>query len=132
MPATRVPTASSTNATGGCGVERIVEVDVAANAVLDIELVRPGGEWMVYGSGTPQFALPFFAMAARNITLCVMFVCTLDEAERRAVIDSLTRLLANGRVIHRMAERLPLAQIADAHARIERGQVPCNIVLALD
>lgn len=120
------------DATGGCGVDRIVEVDVAANAVMDIGLVRPGGEWMVYGSGTPQFALPFFALAARNITLRVILVYTLDEAERRAVIDTLTRLLATGRVVHRIAERLPLAQIADAHARIEQGQVVGNVVLALD
>ena len=62
----------------------------------------------------------------------VIEVVTLDEAERRAVIDTLTRLLATGRVIHRIAERLPLAQIADAHARIEQGQVVGNIVLALD
>lgn len=120
------------DATAGRGVDRIVEVDVAANAVMDIGLVRPGGEWIVYGSGTPQFALPFFALAARNITLRVILVYTLDEAERRAVIDTLTRLLATGRVIHRIAERLPLAQIADAHARIEQGQVVGNIVLALD
>ena len=120
------------DATAGRGVDRIVEVDVAANAVMDIGLVRPGGEWIVYGSGTPQFALPFFALAACNITLRVILVYTLDEAERRAVIDTLTRLLATGRVIHRIAERLPLAQIADAHARIEQGQVVGNIVLALD
>lgn len=120
------------DATGGRGVDRIVEVDVAANAVMDIGLVRPGGEWIVYGSGTPQFSLPFFALAARNITLRVILVYTLDEAERRVVIDTLTRLLATGRVIHHIAERLPLAQIADAHARIEQGQVIGNIVLALD
>ncbi|MDP2868432.1 NADPH:quinone reductase [Methyloversatilis sp.] len=119
-------------ATGGQGVDRIVEVDVAANAVMDIGLVRPGGEWIIYGSGTPQFALPFFALAARNITLRVILVYTLDEAERRAVIDTLTRLLATGRVRHHIAERMPLAQIADAHTRIEQGQVVGNIVLALD
>ena len=105
---------------------------VAANAVMDIGLVRPGGEWIIYGSGTPQFSLPFFALAARNITLRVILVYTLDEAERRAVIDTLTRLLATGRVRHHIAERMPLAQIADAHTRIEQGQVVGNIVLALD
>lgn len=119
-------------ATAGRGVDRIVEVDIAANALMDIELVRPGGEWIVYGSGTPQFALPFFALAARNITLRVILVYTLNDAERRAVIDTLTRLLATGRVTHAIAQRLPLAQIADAHAQIEQGQVIGNIVLALD
>lgn len=119
-------------ATGGCGVDRIIEVDVAANAAMDIELVRPGGEWIIYGSGAPHFTLPFFALASRNITASVILIYTLGDAERRAVIDTLTRLLATGRVTHNIAERLALAQIADAHQRVEQGRSAGNIVLSID
>jgi NADPH2:quinone reductase len=49
-------------ATRGAGVDRIIEVDVAANAALDVELLRSGGDCVVYGSGAARFELPFYPL----------------------------------------------------------------------
>ncbi len=40
-------------ATGGVGVDRIVEVDAAANVKSDLAALRPEGRIVVYGSGAP-------------------------------------------------------------------------------
>ena len=46
-------------ATDGLGVERVIEVDLAANIARDVEIVRPDGDIVVYGSGAPEIPVPF-------------------------------------------------------------------------
>lgn len=48
--------------TQGQGVDRVIEVDIAANATINLEVVRPNGTWVVYGSGQQQLDLPFFPL----------------------------------------------------------------------
>jgi NADPH2:quinone reductase len=119
-------------ATAGRGVDRVIEVDVVANAALDLEVVRPGGEWIVYGSGAVQFTLPFFALGVRHPRIHVFVVYTLDDADRRRVIDTLDGFLARGDLIHQIALRLPLAGIAEAHECVEQGRLIGNVVLSID
>jgi len=118
--------------TSGRGVDRVIEVDVVANAALDLEVVRPGGEWIVYGSGAVQFTLPFFALGVRHARIRVFVVYTLDDADRRQVLDTLDGLLARGDLIHQIALRLPLASIAEAHECVEQGRMIGNVVLSID
>ena len=117
--------------TDGRGVDRVIEVDIAANGARYGELLRAGGEAMVYGSGTPEFGLPFFPLIARNISLHFFIVYHLDEAARAAALDTLWRLLIEGRLQHRIAQRLPLAQIAAAHELVESGRAVGNVVLEI-
>jgi NADPH2:quinone reductase len=119
-------------ATAGHGVDRVIEVDVVANAALDLEVVRPGGEWIVYGSGAVQFTLPFFALGVRHARIHVFVVYTLDDADRRRAIDTLDGFLARGDLIHQIALRLPLASIAEAHECVEQGRLIGNVVLSID
>lgn len=118
--------------TGGHGVDRIVEVDVAANAALDVQLVRPGGRWVVYGSGAAQFTLPFFPLIAKNIGLRFFIVYNLDEADRTLATTLLTAMLVRGELEHQIAARLPLAEIAQAHEMVEQGQAVGNVLLCID
>jgi NADPH2:quinone reductase len=118
-------------ATAGRGVDRVIEVDIAANGGLDAELVRSGGQWMVYGSGQGQFSLPFFPLIARNQNLHFFIVYNLEPAQRRRAEAVLADLLRRGALIHNIGERLPLAQVARAHELVERGEVMGNVVLAI-
>lgn len=118
-------------ATAGRGVDRVIEVDIAANGGLDAELVRSGGDWMVYGSGQGQFSLPFFPLIARNQNLHFFIVYNLEPAQRRSAEAVLTDLLRRGALLHNIGERLPLAQVARAHQLVERGEVVGNVVLAI-
>ena len=118
-------------ATLGKGVDRILEVDVAANAGLDVELLRTGGDCVVYGSSAAQLELPFFASILKNLTLRFFIVYNLDPVDRRRAITTLNGFLWRGELIHNIAERLALARIAEAHEMVERQQSVGNVVLEL-
>lgn len=118
-------------ATQGRGVDRIVEVDVAANAALDLDVIRPGGDCVVYGSGKGEFTLPFFPLIAKNVTLRFFIVYKLDEADRERAESTLTGFLQRGVLQHLIAQRLPLAQIVQAHELVESGRAVGNVVMSL-
>ena len=113
------------------GVDRIIEVDIAANAALDLEVLRPGGVLAVYGCGAAGFTLPFFPLILKNLNLHAYIVYELTPADRARAEATLTAWLARGDLEHRIAERLPLARIAEAHEMVERGRAVGNVVLAL-
>ncbi len=116
--------------TGGVGADRVIEVDVAANGALDIALLRRGGELVVYGSGAGEFTLPFFPLISANVSMHCFIVYHLADDDRAAAQATLTRLLEEGRLTHHIAQRLPLAQIVQAHELVESGTAVGNIVLA--
>ena len=119
-------------ATDGAGVDRVIEVDIAANAAIDMELVRPDGMWVVYGSGARQFSLPFFPMISRNILVRFFIVYQLSTADRARAIAVLDDFLRRNLVQHNIATRLPLASIAHAHELVEAGSVVGNVVVSID
>jgi NADPH2:quinone reductase len=118
-------------ATDNAGVDRVIEVDVAANAAIDAACVRTGGEWVVYGSGQSPFSLDFFPLIVKNIELRFFIVYNLDREQRARAINTLHRLLNRGAVRHNVAQRLPLAQIAKAHDMVGAGTAGGNVVLEL-
>lgn len=115
--------------TQGRGVDRIIELDLAANAEVDIQMLRDGGEVVAYGSGASPMALPFFPLIVKNVQLKFFIVYQLAAADRERALNVLTRLLEQGALQHRIDERLPLARIADAHERVESGRAVGNVVL---
>lgn len=100
---------------GGRGVDRVIEVDAAANGARAAELLAPQGELVVYGSGAANFSLPVFPMLANNLSLHAFIVYHLPDAVRTACEAMLAAALADGTLQHRIAATLPLARIAEAH-----------------
>ena len=119
-------------ATGGEGVDRVIEVDFAANVNSSLAAVKPEGDIVVYGSGKPEIAVPFFPTILKNVRLRFFIVYNLLPADRAAAIEQLTAWLRDGRLQHRIAARLPLAQIAQAHELVESGRALGNVVLTVD
>jgi len=115
--------------TDGAGVDRIIELDIAANAQADLAMLRTGGECLVYGSGAPQVTLPFFPLIARNITLVFFIVYHLSREDRDRAIETLERFLRRGTLHHNVAARVALADIVRAHEMVERGEAAGNVVV---
>lgn len=116
-------------ATGGRGLDRIIEVDFAANVAADLEALRPEGEVVVYGSGLPEIPVPFAPAILKNVRIRFFIVYNLTPEDRaRAVVD-LSRLLEENALTHNIGARLPLARIAEAHDLVEHGRVTGNVVL---
>lgn len=112
------------DATGGRGVDRIVEVDVGGNVPIWSEAVALNGSVTGYaskGSRTP--AIPYGTMMMKNATLRGVVLNTAPEAARRQAQADLTAWLRAGvpTPLHRIAARFPLAETAAAHEAVEKG-----------
>ena len=115
--------------TQGQGIDRVIELDVAVNGKLDLELLRPGGELVAYGSSPRPLDLPFAVLLAKNLQLKFFMVYHLAAADRARATAALQRLLSRGELQHNIAERLPLDQIVRAHETVENGTLVGNLVL---
>lgn len=115
--------------TAGTGVDRIVELDLAANLNVDLAAIRRDGEITVYGSGAPEIPVPFFPSIVKNVRFQFFIVYNLSAPDREQAVRGVSGLLAEGRLQHNIAARLPLAQVAEAHELVESGRAAGNVVL---
>jgi NADPH2:quinone reductase len=115
--------------TGGRGVDALIEMDLNRNARYYPAVLRPHATVVVYGMSAGESTLPSQWMMLNNITLRLFLVYEISDVDRAAGLTELTELLKQGRLIHTVAKRLPLEQIAEAHDTVERGEVIGNVVL---
>lgn len=116
-------------ATDGAGVDRVIDVDFAANVAASLGAVRQEGDIVVYGSGKPEIAVPFFPAIVKNVRVRFFIVYNLTAADRAAAIAQLAPWLQAGRMQHQIAARLPLDSVAEAHELVESGRAIGNVVL---
>ena len=117
--------------TAGHGVDRVVEVDLAANAALLPQIVAKDGLCACYGSGKAEMALPFFPLILSGVAIRFFIVYALPQKARDEGLAQMTRWLEAGALRHAIGAVLPLSAIAEAHERVERGDVLGNVVLSL-
>jgi NADPH2:quinone reductase len=117
--------------TAGEGVDRVIEVDIAANGMLDAEMLKPGGCAVVYGSGKAGFELPFFPLIVKNLSWHFFIVYALSPADRAAAEAALRGMLEDGLLQHPIARRVDLHDIVAAHEAVESGQLVGNLVVRL-
>jgi len=117
--------------TDGHGVDRIIEVDFAANATMDFDIVAANGDIVVYGSGQPLMQLPFVPAILKNVGVHFFIVYHLPPADRERATQALTQWLGHGALQHRIALRVPLEKIADAHVEVESGRLVGNAIVDL-
>jgi NADPH:quinone reductase-like Zn-dependent oxidoreductase len=117
-------------ATGG--VDRVVEVDLAANFATDVAVLRPNGVIASYSSSSdPRPVLPYYDLAAKGLTIRVLQGFALPTEARRAGREAIDALAGEGRLRVAVGLRLPLGRVAEAHERVEAGDVVGNVVIAV-
>jgi NADPH:quinone reductase len=116
-------------ATGGAGVDRVIELDIAGNAALDLQVLKPGGDLVVYGSSAGEFKLPFFPLILQHVRLRFFIVYELNAADRAQALAHVGAWLRRGALQHNVAARFPLDRIAEAHELVESGQAMGNVVV---
>ena len=115
--------------TDGRGVDRVIEVDFAANASLDTAIAAQDGDIVVYGSNRPEVAISFVPSITKNLQYRFFIVYNLNTADRARGLKTLGELLEANALQHNIAERYPLTQVAEAHERVESGQAMGNVVI---
>ncbi|MEM7430548.1 MAG: NADPH:quinone reductase [Pseudomonadota bacterium] len=119
-------------ATDGHKVDRIIDLEFGANLATSLAVIAMSGTIVTYGSvAVPQPILPFFDMMYLDLNLEFVIVYAMPEAAKEHAIRDIGEALANDRLQHRIAERRPLADIAEANVLIEQGTLRGAVILDL-
>ncbi|MBM4218888.1 MAG: NADPH:quinone reductase [Gammaproteobacteria bacterium] len=117
-------------ANGGAPVDRVVEVEFGGNLPEVLACIRTGGTIATYASmQVTEPKLPFYRMMYADLTLRVVLVYVMPEAAKQAAIADIGRALAEGRLRHRVARRLPLEELVRANELVEQGQLRGCVVV---
>jgi NADPH:quinone reductase len=112
------------------GVDAVIEMDLAANAKLIPNVLRPKGSVIVYGTG-PEAALPAAFCLVNSIRLQFFLVYELAAKEREYAVGGISAALKSGRLLNRVTKpTFPVADIVAAHEAVERGTIG-NVVVTL-
>lgn len=120
--------------TAGRGVDAIIDMDFSATVqLLANGALAPHGKLVSYGSNVyADIAIPYRALLWNSYSLHFFLVYELTPADRRAAIDRLTGLVADGALSHTIGARFRLDEVAAAHEAVEAGTVIGNVVVELD
>ena len=117
--------------TDGRGVDRIVEVDAAANAALYPAALARDGIGAIYGSGKPHVQFDFLPMILSGAAVRFFIVYELSPSARAETVSALNGYLRTGALTHNVAERFSLDHIVEAHEAVESGRLTGNAVVTL-
>ena len=68
--------------------------------------------------------LPFLRMMYLDLTLHLVIVYAMPEAAKKHAIADITQAFRHGMLLHRIADRIPLAEIARANEKVELAGPP--------
>lgn len=118
--------------TDGEGVDRIVEVDLAANLEIDVAVLRPNGRIASFSSTSdPEPRVAYYPLAFKDIRIHFLQGYLLPPPARRAAIRDLNLWLSAGQLEVRIGARYPLTETAAAHEALESGEVTGKIVVEI-
>ncbi len=111
------------------GVDLVVEVSLAANIAVDVEVLRVHGTLAYYAdNGGAEALVPVRPTFAKNLRLQGVLLYTLDPSLLAAAAQDVTAAVAAGAL--RVGEdaglplhHYPLERAAEAHAAVEAGAV---------
>lgn len=107
--------------TKGSGVDAIIDLDGSTNSKYYGQILRFGGDIIIYGSSQPHIELAFRPLMAVFARLYFFIVYMLPDSEKREIIRTVTELLRSHALQHPPRFILPLQAIADAHRLVEAG-----------
>jgi len=111
------------------GVDMVVEVAIASNAQLNLEVITPRGSIAVYATdGGSEFTLPTRANMIKNVRYQFVMLYTVGDTALRAGVEDITLALADGALpvgenVGLPLHRFPLEDTADAHQAVQDGAV---------
>ncbi|MDG2466630.1 MAG: NADPH:quinone reductase [Alphaproteobacteria bacterium] len=118
------------DATGG--IDHAIESEFGVNADMLAAVLNESGSITSYGSALAMRPeLPFYPLMFKNITLNMMLVYLLDQADRRRAVNAIDHWLRNHSISEHIALQYPLADTAKAHEAVEMGGKSGAVVLTM-
>lgn len=118
---------------GGKPVDRVIDVEFGANLPEVLNCIHTGGVIATYSSTQvkePQ--LPFFRMMYLDLTVRFVIVYSMPEPAKKLAIADITQAFRDGMLQHRIADRVPLSEIARANELVEQGGSNGCVVVTID
>lgn len=117
----------------GNRIDRAIDLEFGANLDTWIATLKTSGIIATYGSvAVPEPKLPFFKLMYMDATIRFIIVYAMPETAKQQAIDDIYTALRDDKLQHRVAEQLPLQDIARANEVIEEGAVRGAVLLTLD
>jgi NADPH2:quinone reductase len=108
--------------TDGRGVDRVVDVDFGGNLATTLKLMAMNSTIAVYATnGNRNPVLPVRELMEKCIALRALVLPALPPPLHAAAQTDISRWLAAGPRIHNIAAQYPLAETAQAHLAVEKG-----------
>jgi NADPH2:quinone reductase len=111
------------------GVDLVVEVAIAANAQLNLDVVKPRSSVAIYANdGGREFTLDVRQNMIKNLRYQFVLLYTVGDAALKAAVDDITLALVDealpvGENAGLPLHRFPLANTADAHQAVQDSAV---------
>lgn len=119
--------------TGGKGVARIVDTEFGANIALAPKMLAPNGTVASYASDkAPEPTLPFYPLMFLNANLRLVAIFEMPSSAQDMAFTDVSAAVAERALKHRIALRVPLARIAEAHDAVEKGTATGTVLVEVD
>jgi NADPH2:quinone reductase len=120
-------------ATGDNLVDRVIDVEFGANLPVSVEVLKVSGTLATYSSNTdPEPRLPFVKMMYKDMLIRMVIVYAMPESAKQSAIADIEQALIDDTLQHRIANTMPLAEIARSNELIEQGSIRGAVVLTID
>jgi NADPH2:quinone reductase len=106
---------------GERAIDRVVEVAFSRNIGLDAAVLKPNGAVASYFNGPdgpPTATVPYGVLSSMCITVHFVLVYTMGEAAHAQAASDINAALVADILRPRIAQRFPLAELADAHEAV--------------
>ncbi len=111
------------------GVDRISEVNYAANAPMTADVAAKHAWVGVYGSKPRETMVDILKLLAKHVAIRYVQCNIIPPAFRNEATKAVTAWAAAGHLIHTVARVYPLEEIVAAHEAVESGTVIGNVLV---
>jgi NADPH:quinone reductase len=118
-------------ATKGAGIDRIVDVDLATNAEIDIACLAPSGVVSAYATENPkeQFSVPFLHTMFGGYVFRFVFFYSIPEEAFKQAVKEVSACVNSGYYKPHIGAVFPLDDVVEAHQAQENRNVLGKIIL---
>lgn len=121
------------SATGGHGVDRIVDVDISANIDVAVACLARDGVVTAYSTETPQamLTIPFFPALRGGFSFRFVYVYSMPQEAMRQATEEISACAASGANAPRIAKTYALDELVEAHQFQESGTAVGKIIVRI-
>lgn len=121
------------SATGGHGVDRIVDVDISANIEVAIASLARDGVVSAYSTESldAKLTIPFFPALLGGFSFRFVYVYTMPEAAMRQAAEEVSACAASEAYAPLIAKTYALDEVAEAHELQESGKAVGKVLLRI-